>query len=429
MNAAALGLMVLLLAINGFFVASEFAFTAASRHQLANRPGLSARLALKSIDELSFTLAGAQLGITIASLLLGAVAEPAVAGIIESVIGRFVQIPENVLHTIGFVVALSIVVFLHMVIGEMVPKNIAITDPQRSSILLALPFRGFAMVFRPMIWVLNEIANVGLRLVGVDPRSTKEVHTSDDLASLITAGRREGVVEDFAHRLLTGAIDLWDLHASEVMVPRTEVAALPTSAAAAEFERVALETGYSRIPVYDDVLDEVRGFVHVKDLLAVPDDALDAPIPASLVRSTLTVPESARIGNVLEAMRRSRNHLAFVIDEYGGLGGIVTMEDIVEEVVGEIRDEHDFEPAGIQRLGVNRYLVDASLRPSEVLRVCGVELPEGEYDTVGGLAMERIGRIPEVGDSFREGDWMIRVRTMEGLRVGDVELIVGDEAD
>ena len=424
MTLTALAIMVVLLFVNGFFVAAEFAFTAASRHQLADRPGSGARAALKSIDELSFTLAGAQFGITIASLLLGAVAEPAVAGIIESVIGRFVEIPENLLHSIGFVLALTIVVFLHMVIGEMVPKNIAITDPERSSVLLALPFRGFSTLFRPLIWVLNAVANIGLRMVGVDPTDTKEVHTSDDLASLITAGRREGVVEDFAHRLLTGAIDLWDLHASEVMIPRTEVSALPLASTVADVERTVVEKGYSRIPLYDGTLDEVCGFVHVKDLLAVPDDGVDGPIPTELIRETLAVPESASVGHVLESMRRSRSHLAFVVDEHGGIAGIVTMEDIVEEVVGEIRDEHDREHGGIRRAGPGRFLVKASMRPDEVLRVCGVALPDGDYDTIGGLVMDRIGRIPVVGDSFGEDAWTIRVRQMAGLRVGEVELLI-----
>ena len=424
MSVAALVFMLVLLVLNGFFVAAEFAFTASSRHQLANRPGSTARAALKSIDELSFTLAGAQLGITIASLLLGAVGEPAVSAVIEAVLGRIVAIPEGLLHSIGFLVALLIVVFLHMVIGEMVPKNIAITDPERWAMFLAVPFRGFALVFRPIIWVLNGAANVLMRLVGVDPSDTKEVHTSDDLATLITAGRREGVVEDFAHRLLTGAIDLGDLQASEVMIPRTEVVALPLTATTAELEQTVVAAGFSRIPIYDGTLDEVRGFVHAKDLLVVPDDRLDQPIPPELIRETLAVPETASVGNVLEMMRRSRNHLAFVIDEHGGIAGIVTMEDIVEEVVGEIRDEYDEEETGIRKVTPTRFVVDASLRPSEVMRVCGIELPEGEYDTLGGLAMDRIGRIPEVGDSFGEETWNIRVRTMEGRRVGDVELVV-----
>ncbi len=428
MSLVALGAMVVLLLLNGYFVAAEFAFTAASRHDLEMRSGRAARAAVRSIDELSFTLAGAQLGITIASLLLGAVAEPAVASIIELVIGGVVDIPDDVLHSIALVISLAIVVFLHMVIGEMGPKNIAIADPERSSLIMALPFRAYSRALRPVIWALNEVANLMLRAVGIDPTDTREVHTTDDLASLITAGRREGVVEAFTHRLLTGAIHLWDLHADDIMVPRTSVVALPTTATPRDVERTVVEHGFTRIPVYEGTIDQVRGFVHAKDLLSVPAGEFDDPLPARLVRELVIVPESAAVGDVLETMRRTRNHLAFVIDEHGGMAGIVTMEDVVEEVVGEIRDEYDRDLGGIRQVSANRYIVDASLRPAEVRRSVGVELPEGEYETLGGLIMERLGRIPAVGDRVAEDDWTIRVRSMDGRRVGEADLIVARSA-
>jgi CBS domain containing-hemolysin-like protein len=415
--------MVVLLLANGFFVAAEFAFTAASRHQLARRPSRSARAAVAAIDELSFTLAGAQLGITICSLLLGFVAEPAVAALLEAAVGAFVDIPDQVLHTISFVIALSIVVYLHMVIGEMAPKNVAISDPERSALLMALPFRTYALVFRPVIWVLNGAANLGLRIFGIDPDEVGEAHTAGDLASMITAGRKEGVVEEFAHRLLTGAIDLGGLEATHVMVPRPDVVALSTTTPLSEFERSFTEEGHSRIPVYDEDLDDLRGFVHVKDLLAVDPDALTEPPGPEMIRPLLVVPESARVDRLLEDMRRGHNHLAAVIDEHGGTAGIVTMEDIVEEIVGEIRDEHDTEADGIRRVSPNRWIVDGVLRPGEIRRSCGVDLPEGEYDTVSGLIMERLGRIPSAGDRVEDERWTLRVRSMEGRRVGEVDLI------
>lgn len=415
--------MVLLL-LNGFFVAAEFAFTAANRHRLARRPGRSARAAVRLIDDLSFTLAGAQLGITIASLLLGAIAEPAVAAVLEAAVSVFFEIPETLLHTISLVVSLLIVIYLHMVIGEMAPKNIAIADPDRASLIMALPFRAYLLAFGPVVWLLNTMANGGLRLVGIDPDEIGEAHTMDDLASMITVGRREGVVEEFAHRLLTGAIDLGGLEATHVMVPRPDVVALPLTASVTEFEAVVTQRGYSRIPVYSVDLDDVRGFVHVKDLLKVPAPQLDHPLDESLVRPLLVIPESAQVDHLLEEMRRQRNHLALVIDEHGGTAGIVTMEDIVEEVVGEIRDEHDAETEGVRRMSPNRFLVDASLRPAEVERFAGVQLPEGEYDTVSGFMMERIGRIPEVGDRVDGERWTLRVRSMQGRRVGEVDMMI-----
>lgn len=416
--------IILLLLANGFFVAAEFAFTAASRPTLASQPSRAARAAVAAIDELSFSLAGAQLGITIASLLLGFVAEPAVASVLEAAIGLFVEIPDQLLHTLSFIVALSIVVYLHMVIGEMAPKNIAISDPERASLVMALPFRAYSTVFRPVIWLLNGLANLGLRTVRIDPNEIGEVHTAEDLSSMITAGRREGVVEEFAHRLLTGAIDLAELEATQVMIPRPDVLALPSSSSLAELEQAFIDEGHSRIPIYGEDLDDLLGFVHIKDLLGVDMEDMSAEIPSSAIRSLLVVPESARVDRLLEEMRRERNHLAAVIDEHGGTAGIVTMEDIVEEIVGEIRDEYDTESPGVTRVSANRWLIDAALRPTEVRRACEVDLPEGEYDTVSGLIMEQLGRIPASGDRIDGDNWMLRVRSMEGRRVGRVELVI-----
>jgi CBS domain containing-hemolysin-like protein len=231
------------------------------------------------------------------------------------------------------------------------------------------------------------------------------------------------VVEEFAHRLLTGAMDLGGLEATHVMVPRPDVVALPATTILADFERVFAEEGYSRIPVFDDDLDDLRGFVHVKDLLDLAPEALAQPPAPAIVRPLLVVPESARVDRLLEDMRRGRNHLAAVIDEHGGTAGIVTMEDIVEEIVGEIRDEHDIEGDGVRRVSPTRWVVDASLRPGEVRRACGIGLPEGEYDTISGLMMERLGRIPNVGDRVDDERWTLRVRSMHGRRVGEVDLI------
>lgn len=428
MNIAALVAMVLLLLLNGFFVAAEFAFTAAGKHQLEMHNTRASRAAIRAIEELSFSLAGAQLGITIASLLLGAVAEPAVASLIEAIISPVVQLSDATLHTISLIVSLLIVVFLHMVIGEMGPKNVAIADPERSALVMALPFRLYSVILRPMIWLLNELANILLRLVGVDPSDTKEAHTADDLASLITAGRREGVVEDFAHRVLTGAIDVSDLHAESLMVPRTDIVALPATATPADIERTVITHGFSRIPVYEGNLDDVTGFVHAKDTLGLSGDEVHRPMPPHLIRPLLVVPASKRVGDLLERMRTDRRHLALLVDEYGGTAGIVTLEDIVEEVVGEIRDEHDEPRPGVLRSGQGRFLVDASLRPAEVERASGIGLPDGDYDTVAGLVMQRMGRIPTVGDHVRGEGWSIRVAAMDGLRVDEVELTADDRS-
>lgn len=421
MSWSPLVLMVLLLLANGFFVAAEFAYITARRSVLEQTPGGSARIAVGLNKNLSLSLTAAQLGITMASLGLGAVAEPAVAHLLEQALG-FVPLSEEVIHVIALIVALLIVVFLHMVIGEMAPKNIAISSPERSATALARLFRGFIILFRPLIALLNAIANGVLRMFGVKPADSLEVgHSADDLAVIIATGQQEGVIEEFTHRLLTGAIIFGDLDAAEAMIPRPDVVAVPVSAALAEVERVMKRTGHSRIPVYGETLDDIHGFVHVKDLMGVADEARDRVIEPGLVRQILFVPESAHINSVLDEMRRTRIHFAVVVDEHGSTAGIITMEDIAEELVGEIRDEHDRRERGSIRAREGRIVAPGLVRPDQLLDY-GVRLPEGEYETIGGLIMDRLGRLPKTGDTVEEEGWNLRVTRTEGRRVGEVEL-------
>jgi CBS domain containing-hemolysin-like protein len=320
------------------------------------------------------------------------------------------------------VIALAIVVFLHMVIGEMAPKNIAISSPERTATTLALPFRGFIVVFRPLIALFNGIANGVLRLFRVTPADALEVgHSAEDLAVIIATGQEEGVIKDFAHRLLTGAIIFGDLDASEVMVPRPDVVAVNVDATVSEIEEVMRATGHSRIPLHPGDLDDVVGFVHIKDLMGVEDTGRDRPLEPALIRETLVVPETAPLGSVLEEMRRSRNHLGIVVDEHGSTAGIITMEDIAEELVGEITDEHDLRDQKVRVDQTGRVIAVGTVRPDELSRF-GVDLPEGDYETVGGFVMDRLGRIARKGDIVQGAGWRIVVRTTIGRRVGEVEI-------
>lgn len=420
MNWSALLWLVLLLLANGFFVAAEFAYITARRNLLEQVPRRSAQIAVGLNKNLTLSLAAAQLGITMASLVLGAVAEPAVATIFELILGPL-PLSENVIHWISLVIALLIVVFLHMVIGEMAPKNITISAPEKTAVALAFPFRGFIFVFMPLIWVLNASANGVLRLFGVPPTDALEVgHSAEDLAVIIGTGRKEGVIEDFAHRLLTGAITFGDLDASEVMVPRPDVQAAPADTAVSGLRELMRVTGHSRIPLYAADIDEIVGLVHVKDLM---EDALDsdAPLPVASRRRPLVVPETAPLRSVLDEMRQARTHLAIVVDEHGSTAGVITMEDIAEELVGEISDEHDrrTQPVSIDPSG--RIVAAGTVRPDELARF-GVRLPSGDYETIGGLVMDRLGRLPRRGDVVEDTGWRLKVRSTEGRRVGEVEI-------
>ena len=422
-------LTALLLLANGFFVGAEFALTAARRtrlEQLKEAGSTRADMAMRSTRELSLMLAGAQLGITMASLGLGFLAEPAVAALIERGLEGFIQLPATLLHSISFVVALGIVVFLHMVVGEMAPKNIAIAQPERSALAIALPFRLFVNAFRPFIYLVNGTANAILRLLRVEPvAELSPSHTAEDIGAVIAESARGGMLEGFEHRLLSGAIGFGDLDAAAVMVPRTETIAIASTSTPEDIERIVLETGHSRFPVYGDSLDQILGFFHAKDLLRIPPGAYGRPLEPRFVREMPVVPESLKLHPLLFYMRRERKHFALVIDEHGETAGVVTIEDLIEELVGEIRDEHDEAEFGIERVGDNRFLAPGGLRLHEAAQALGLDLPDGDYETLAGFIMDRLQRIPRRRDVVTHDGWTISVRSMHRRRIVQVVIEAG----
>jgi CBS domain containing-hemolysin-like protein len=347
MIALALLVTALLLLANGFFVAIEFAVVSSRRTKLESSAGSGDRGAERALDavrEVNFQLSGAQLGITMASLGLGVVAEPAIADLLAVPLG-WVGLGESAAHAVAVVVALIIVVFLHMVVGEMVPKNIALTDPERTLVRLAPLDRAYLSVFGPVVRLLNWVSNGGIRLLGVEPRDElTTAHTADEIAVMLAASREEGVIEDFAAELLTGVLDFGGLTAADVMVPRDAIGYLDQRTTTAEAERVVVERGHTRLPLVGRDLDDVRGFIHAKDLLTLPAEAADRPVPLRLLRRMLVVPESRSLEDLLLAMRRSRLHFALVVTDGGATAGLVTLEDLLEELVGDILDESDRVP-------------------------------------------------------------------------------------
>lgn len=340
------GLVVaaLLLVANGVFVAAEFALVAVRRtriDQLVAEGDIRAKVAQRAIRDLSFMLSASQLGITMASLGLGYVAEPAVARLFEGPLERL-GLPEAASHTVAFSLALTLVVFLHMVIGEMVPKNIAIAEPERTALWLATPMRVFTIAFGPLIRALTALANGGLRLLRVEPRDELVVaHTGEEIAGMLAASRREGLLEEVGHRLMSGALGFADEPVADVMVPRAKVVAVGAGSTIDQIERRVIDTGHSRLPVFGRDIDDVIGFVHAKDLLDMTGVHRRRPLPPSVLRRMLVVPEDQSLQVVLRSMRRARIHFALVVDGAGRTAGIVTLEDVLEVVVGEIRDEHD----------------------------------------------------------------------------------------
>jgi CBS domain containing-hemolysin-like protein len=341
-NVWALGAVVVLLVVNGYFVALEFAVVGSRRSRLeplAEAGDRSAQRGLDAIADLSTRLAGAQLGITVASLLLGFLGEPAVAVLFEGLFERV--LPEGAVHAASFVAALTVVVFLHMVIGEMVPKNLALADPERALRRLAGIDRAYLTVARPIVVTLNWLGNLGVRALGVEPRDElASARTAEELAVVVATSREGGAIDESAADLITGVLDFSGRTVGEVMVPREEVFAVPRATTVAEAEALFVERGHSRVPLTGPGgLDDVVGFLHGKDLVSLAAPAAGRPIPMRLIRRILVVPVDRPLDEVLNAMRRSRVHFALVQGADGTTAGIVTLDDLLEELVGDIVDE------------------------------------------------------------------------------------------
>lgn len=404
----ALGLVAaaLLIAANGWFVAAEFAYVAVRKPKLeeqARGEGRRARRAgraLRVSRRLSFVLSGAQLGITVTSLVLGFLAEPAIAQALEPVF-RSLGVGDAAISGISLVTALFLATSIQMVFGELVPKNLAIAKPEPFALALASGVLAYTRVARPVIRLFDGAANRLLRLLGIEP--VEELGggvTVEELDFIVEESARVGVLDERKALLLARALDFRERQAKEVMIPRPHVVSVPATASGRHL-RELLRTPFSRFPVVAEEgdLDEIVGVVHAEDLVRFPPDERDDVPLGGLVRTAVYVPETALVTTIIERLRVEGCEMAIVVDEYGGTSGILTREDLAEELVGDIFDEHDPLGVGIEESGVNTWTVPGRFRLDEVLRETGVDLPEGdEYDTVAGLVMNELGRVPVVGD-------------------------------
>jgi CBS domain containing-hemolysin-like protein len=416
-----LGLAVVLLALNGFFVAGEFALLASRRsrlEQLAAEGDKRADRALSGLRELTLMLAGAQLGITMCSLGLGAVAEPAVAQIIEGMLGEVFTLSDTARHVIAFTIALSIVVFLHMVVGEMAPKSWAIAHPEKSSLRVARPFRLFVQVFRPIIRLLNGLANTVVRAVGVEPQDERAMaHSPSDLLLLIEESAGHGGIAAREHELLARSLELSGSTAADAMTPRRDIVAVAADATAAEVATEAHRTGRTRVVVHEGDLDHVRGFVHAKDVIRLEHGTWPTTSAGSLARPIMVTPEHHGLEDLLLEMRTQRHHISLVVDEHGLVLGLVTLEDVIEELIGDFDDESD------RRLGDCEQLADGSFRMNGTTRVehfeecTGVALPDGDWQTVAGYVIDALDEIPTPGKAVHTDVGVFEVLTMDGYAI------------
>lgn len=423
----ALGLLAVafLVLATAFFVAAEFAIVTIDRSRLetmAEGGTRGARTALAVHRRLSFHLSGAQLGLTVVSLALGFVAEPTLARAIEPLVDGVMS--DRGARSVSVVLALAVATVLSMVVGELIPKNLVLARPDAAAVRLAAPLRVFSVALRPFIALSNGAANGLVRLLGVEPQEGLEsARTLADLAQLVRSSEKEGTLPEDRAVLLSRSIRFGEKTAADVLVPRVSVACVRGDQTLTELVGLAVDTGYSRFPVVREDLDDVIGVVHVKDVYRVEASARSTTRVDVLMGEPLAVPETRELEELFSELRSAGSHLAIVVDEHGGTAGIVTLEDLLEEIVGEIDDEYDPPTTAIRfeaRSGT--WLLNGTLHPDEVEEACGFAMPEGEYETLAGFLLDQLGHLPEPGERVVFEGWSFEVRRLDRRRIASVRV-------
>jgi CBS domain containing-hemolysin-like protein len=423
--ATGVGLLLVLVLVlaNAFFVAAEFALVGARRtrlEELANAGDRKARLARQAVQSLDRYISATQLGITLASLGLGWIGEPALASLISRVLGWLpATIATIASHSVASIIAFIIITVLHIILGELVPKAVALLFPETISRWVSMPLIGFSWVMAVPIAILNGTANLLLRLIGVSaPGEHERLHSPEELRLLVEQSEEGGSLLQQDARLLEGVFEFSEKTAQEVMTPRTQMVALEADLPVEGAADVVAEAGRSRYPVFTDSLDEIVGVVHAKDLLAALRSRPGGRV-RDIMRPPLFVPGTREVEDVLADMKRLKTHLAVVLDEYGGTAGLVTMEDLLEEIVGPIYDEYDPQEA---RARVGGAVIDGAMPISDFNSEYGESLDDTDYTTIGGYVFGQLGRLPRAGDRVKAGGHTLEVVEMEGRRVKSLRL-------
>ncbi len=415
---------ILLVLANGFFVAAEYSFVRVRETQvdeLAKGGSASAKLAARIGDRLNEYIAAAQLGVTLASLAIGWIGEPAVAALIAPLFGWLRDAAEPLFNILAFAIAFALITYLHLVIGELAPKYLAIQRALRVALLCAYPLDLFYRIVRPFNWLVSRSANGVVRWMGIRPQGSLDVHSDEELKMLVAASARQGVLQESERIIVGNALDFADTVVRQVMIPRTEIVAVGEDVDLGGLLAMARQTRFSRFPVYREDLDHIVGVVHVKDLVGV--DRTSRAKAHDLMRRVPAIPETLRLDQALAEFRRQRTGLAIVIDEFGGTAGLVTLEDVIEQLVGEVRDE--FEQGEVQRIreeAPGTFLIDGLVALDDLREKLGLTLEGESYDTVGGLVFGRLGRVAQIGDAVEVEGYRFAVTAVDGRRVSQVRV-------
>ena len=413
---------VVLLGINGFFVLAEFALVrirSTRLEELAHRGDNRASLALKMLGRIDSYLSAVQLGVTLASLGLGWLGEPAVAAYIEPFVFQYFPGSTIVLRSVSLLLSFFVVTFVTVVIGELIPKNVAMQKTESVLLWSVWPLYVFHKMGWPIIALFDRSARILLNLMGVEPaRDSDMAHSEDELRMIVSASRRGGVLDQMESELIDNVFDFADRMAREVMIPRRDMVCLFVDDPFEDNLRVVMDTAHTRYPLCKDDKDHVLGMIHIRDLMSYNGTRHENPELTSVMREVLMVPEGMSVAKLLQLMRHKRIHLAVVVDEYGGTAGLVALEDVIEEIVGNIQDEHDKpkEPE-IQRMPDGSFQFDGGVLLDDVLKLLNIRLDEHEEDTVGGYIFGMLGRQPTKGDQVEIGEYQFKVLKTDGFRI------------
>lgn len=427
-----MGLFVigLLLAANAFFVAVEFALVAASRYQveaLAKGGSWRARITLRALHTLTFDLSGAQLGITVSSLLLGFLIEPVLAPIFEDIISLVPFLPEEASFALATIVALAVLTAGQVVAGELIPKNLAIARPVPTALALAPIGYVINRVFKPLVWALNSIADNVLRLIGMHTRQEhSEIPGIADLRQIIRRSARTGLLPDVRLDLIERSLRFGRKTALDVLVPRGVVLDIRESATLADLAVLVNESGFSRFPVYETDGDEIVGLIHVQEVFKEPPENWEHILVSDRIQPPLVVPPAKLLPALFIEMRDRQTSMAIVADEHGMMAGVVSLENILEEIFGDIEDEYDTPGLKAQqphKATDGSILVSGLMTAQELDRICSFTFPKGPYETLAGFLLSRFQRIPAIGDATTFGAWRFQVLAMEGLRIARIRIM------
>jgi CBS domain containing-hemolysin-like protein len=401
-----------LLLLNAFFVAAEYGLVTARRTRIAelrDQGNRRARAVLRITANPPRFIAAMQLGVTITSLAIGALGEPVLAHLFD-------PIPATI---ISFALAFLLITYLHVVVGELVPKGIALGHPETTALTVSSPVRAFFFLFKPLIWVLQQSSDGALRLLGLEPPGEERgVHSEAELKMLLSRSTQEGEIEQQEQEMLYKVFDFADKEVSAVMVPRPEVVALSIDLPPEECLAAVIDSPYTRYPVYRESLDNVVGILHVRDLFsALVDRGIANVQVADIVRPAHVVPETKDLAAMLTEFRRTNQHMAIVVDEYGSMDGIVTLEDLLEEIVGEIEDEFDLPDESVERIDDDTIRIDGTFPIDDFNEQFGTQIPIEDYHSMGGFVFGLLGRGAEPGDSVDYDGMRFDVLEVEGQRI------------